>query len=78
MALADSPEAVLGRLREGHQRFLDGGCLHPHRCRSWLQEVEADQHPMAAVLGCADCRVLVELLFDTGFGDLFVVRYAST
>ena len=36
------------------------------------------QHPVAAVLGCADSRVPVELLFDTGFGDLFVVRNAGT
>ena len=36
------------------------------------------QHPVAAVLGCADSRVPVELLFDTGFGDLFVVRTAGT
>lgn len=32
---------------------------------------------MAAVLGCSDSRVPVELLFDTGFGDLFVARNAG-
>ncbi len=40
--------------------------------------MESGQHPTAAVLGCADSRVPVELLFDTGFGDLFVVRNAGT
>ncbi len=43
-----------------------------------MLEVEAGQSPVAAVLGCADSRVPVELLFDTGFGDLFVVRNAGT
>lgn len=43
-----------------------------------MLEVEAGQSPFAAVLGCADSRVPVELLFDTGFGDLFVVRNAGT
>ncbi len=43
-----------------------------------MLEVESGQHPFAAVLGCADSRVPVELLFDTGFGDLFVVRNAGT
>ncbi len=43
-----------------------------------MLEVESGQNPVAAVLGCADSRVPVELLFDTGFGDLFVVRNAGT
>jgi carbonic anhydrase len=43
-----------------------------------MQAVVEGQHPRAAVLSCADSRVPVELLFDTGFGDLFVVRNAGT
>ena len=72
------PGAVLDQLRAGHQRFLDGHSLHPHSDRLRMLEVEAGQSPVAAVLGCADSRVPVELLFDTGFGDLFVVRNAGT
>ncbi|MEA5424136.1 carbonic anhydrase [Synechococcus sp. CCY9202] len=72
------PEAVLADLRGGHQRFLNGESLHPHSSRERMLEVETGQHPIAAVLGCADSRVPVELLFDTGFGDLFVVRNAGT
>ncbi|MCP9917780.1 carbonic anhydrase [Cyanobium sp. ATX 6F1] len=73
-----SPDQVLDGLRAGHQRFLDGHSLHPHSDRRRMLELEEAQHPMAAVLGCADSRVPVELLFDTGFGDLFVVRNAGT
>lgn len=72
------PEAVLQWLQQGHQRFLDGHSLHPHSTRSRMQAVSEGQHPRAAVLGCSDSRVPVELLFDTGFGDLFVVRNAGT
>jgi carbonic anhydrase len=72
------PEQVLEQLREGHRRFLDGSSIHPHSSRQRLLEVEWGQHPMAAVLGCADSRAPVELLFDAGFGDLFVVRNAGT
>lgn len=35
------------------------------------------QHPYAAVLGCADARVPVELIFNEGPNDLFVVRVAG-
>lgn len=73
-----TPNGVLDGLRAGHQRFLDGHSLHPHSDRRRMLELEEAQHPMAAVLGCADSRVPVELLFDTGFGDLFVVRNAGT
>jgi carbonic anhydrase len=76
--MTDSPQEVLDELRQGHRRFLDGRSLHPHTSRERMLEVEDGQHPTAAVLGCADSRVPVELLFDTGFGDLFVVRNAGT
>jgi carbonic anhydrase len=38
---------------------------------------EQPQRPFAIVLGCSDSRTPVEILFDEGFGDLFVVRLAG-
>jgi carbonic anhydrase len=69
--------SVLETLKQGHQRFLEGHSIHPHTSLERLTEVAAAQHPIAAVLGCADSRIPVELLFDTGLGDLFVVRSAG-
>ena len=46
-------------------------------CSSDLRNLVEGQHPFAAILSCADSRVPVELLFDAGFGDLFVVRNAG-
>jgi carbonic anhydrase len=42
-----------------------------------VAELAGAQRPWAAVLGCADSRVPLEILFDAGFGDLFVVRVAG-
>jgi carbonic anhydrase len=36
-----------------------------------------EQRPFAAVLGCADARVPIELIFNEGPNDLFVVRVAG-
>ena len=72
-----SPEMALSLLKDGHQRFLDGKPLHPNMDGDHLHALAEQQHPIAAVLGCADSRVPVELLFDTGFGDLFVARNAG-
>jgi carbonic anhydrase len=73
----DTPEAALRMLMEGNARFAAGQLTAPHRNLERLNEVAAAQHPFAAVLSCADSRVPVELLFDQGFGDLFVVRNAG-
>jgi hypothetical protein len=43
-----------------------------------LKELRSGHERFLSVLGCADSRVPVELLFNTGFGDLFVVRNAGT
>lgn len=40
-------------------------------------ELVAGQSPFAIVLACSDSRVPVELIFDQGLGDLFVIRVAG-
>ncbi len=35
------------------------------------------QRPFAIVLGCSDSRTPVEIVFDAGFGELFVIRIAG-
>jgi carbonic anhydrase len=70
-------ERLLRELRSGHDRFLSGCSAHPHASYERLEQLVAGQHPTAAILSCADSRVPVELLFDAGFGDLYVVRNAG-
>jgi carbonic anhydrase len=41
------------------------------------EELLSGQEPFAIVLGCSDSRVPAELVFDQGFGDLFVIRVAG-
>lgn len=45
--------------------------------RGWGPELSGAQRPFAIVLGCSDSRTPVEILFDQGFGDLFVIRIAG-
>lgn len=71
------PQKLLEMLQEGHARFMAGESRHPHSSAYRLRNLVAGQHPLAAVVSCSDSRVPVELLFDAGFGDLYVVRTAG-
>jgi len=68
---------ALARLKEGNQRFVGGQSRHAHESASLRHQLVSGQHPFAIVLGCSDSRVPVELIFDQGFGDLFVIRVAG-
>jgi len=72
-----TPAQAVERLRAGNARFAAGAPESPQRDLAHLRSTAPGQTPFAAVLGCADSRVPVELLYDQGFGDLFVVRVAG-
>lgn len=72
-----APRTALADLLEGNRRFAAGTVVRPNQSPSHRQLLETGQKPFAVVLGCSDSRVPVELLFDQGFGDLFVVRNAG-
>ncbi len=72
-----TPAQALQRLLDGNRRFAAGKSNAPHRSLDRVHEISHHQDPFAAILSCADSRVPVELVFDQGFGDLFVVRNAG-
>lgn len=70
-------QEALNLLKEGNKRYVNGELRHPHTDASWRDSLQAAQHPFAVVLSCADSRVVPELVFDQGLGDLFVIRVAG-
>lgn len=72
-----SPDQALQSLIEGNQRFVANKPRNPNRDFRRLAEVAKTQKPFAAILSCADSRVPSEIIFDQGFGDLFVCRVAG-
>jgi carbonic anhydrase len=73
-----SPTNALNELRDGNRRFVAGEidaeslAKHAHQVG-----MSGGQNPFAIILACSDSRVPVELVFDQGFGDLFVIRVAG-
>ncbi len=69
---------ALELLREGNRRFVsDITSRDTFESRARRIELAAGQEPFAAILGCSDSRVPVEIVFDQGLGDLFVIRVAG-
>jgi carbonic anhydrase len=68
---------ALTRLKEGNARFVSGHLRHAHQAANWREHLEGSQQPFATILACSDSRVPPELVFDQGFGDLFVIRVAG-
>ncbi|MBR8640125.1 carbonic anhydrase [Streptomyces tuirus] len=73
-ARPDSPWAAFARLMDGNKRWVDGKLQHPDRDPKRREFVAQEQKPYGVILSCIDSRVPPELIFDTGLGDLFVMR----
>ncbi|MBO3458039.1 carbonic anhydrase [Aetokthonos hydrillicola Thurmond2011] len=72
-----SPDEALNRLVDGNKRFVQQRRQNPNQSVAHLQLVAKAQYPFTAMLSCSDSRVPSEIIFDQGFGDLFVVRVAG-
>jgi len=70
-------DEALERLKAGNARFVSGHAHFPTVQKEILAEMARGQHPYATILGCSDSRVPPELVFDAGFGELFVIRVAG-
>jgi len=65
-------------VKKGNHDFATGATAHPERGRETLFAQYLQQYPFAGILSCADSRVVPELVFDVGIGDLFTCRIAGT
>lgn len=69
-----SAGSALARLMAGNERWVLGELRHPNQTVARRHEVAHHQDPFAVVFSCIDSRVPPEIVFDTGVGDIFVIR----
>lgn len=75
-----APDEAIAMLKEGNQRFVEGKSRHPHTDAARLKQAGTENqgdHAYATVITCSDSRVPVELIFDAGIMDIFVIRVAG-
>ena len=82
LALVDTlkvctPDDAIAKLMAGNERYINEKSIYPRSGMDRVMETAPHQAPFAAVVGCSDSRVPVELLFDQGIGDIFVIRTAG-
>lgn len=68
---------ALERLKSGNARFVNDTLERPLQDGTRRGELTGGQHPFAIILSCADSRVVPELTFDAGLGEVFVIRVAG-
>jgi len=68
---------ILDRLKEGNKRYINDELNGDRQDGERRDELTRGQVPWAIILSCADSRVVPELVFDTGIGELFVLRVAG-
>ena len=75
-----TPEKALTKLKEGNERFVGGKTVHPRMDVSRLKQAGSENqgnYAYATIISCSDSRVPVELIFDAGIMDLFIIRVAG-
>jgi len=73
-------DAVIKMLQEGNERFYTGNATYPHTNAARLEMAGKENqgnYAYATLLSCSDSRVPVELVFDAGVMDIFVIRVAG-
>jgi len=72
-----NPYLALQKLMNGNRRFVEGRSIYPRQDQVSVKKLASGQSPFAVIVGCSDSRASAEILFDQGFGDLFVARTAG-
>lgn len=67
----------LDRLKTGNANFVNDNLNNELQDSSRRKDIVDGQNPFAVILACSDSRVVPELIFDTGIGELFVIRVAG-
>lgn len=70
-------QEIIDRLKTGNENFVNNKLVHKNQDGERKSSLVGGQKPFAIILSCADSRVVPELAFDAGLGELFVVRVAG-
>ena len=69
---------ALQRLKDGNRRYVENSGYIGDISKDRREDAARNgQHPYAAIVSCSDSRVIPEMIFSSGIGDIFVIRTAG-
>ena len=74
---ARTPAEAIRTMKLGNARYFNGRTERPELSPVERRAQIVAQTPFAVVLGCSDSCVPVEMIYDQGSGDIFVIRVAG-
>ena len=73
-----SAEEALARLKDGNEGYVSSSRYGGNISEMKRSDLARDgQHPFAVIISCSDSRVIPEVIFNAGLGELFVIRSAG-
>lgn len=75
--LNEIESAALDRLRRGNALYIRARVATADVSKSMRKSLVKSQNPYAVIVTCSDSRVVPELIFSVGLGELFVIRIAG-
>ena len=73
----DTSETVLQTLKAGNAAYVKSGAFSGDISKERRLALTGGQSPRAVVIACADSRVIPEVIFSCGLGELFTIRIAG-
>lgn len=77
VGIPENARKELEKLLEGNLHFVNGTVIEKNMCVETLKKFASYQEPFAVVLTCSDSRVVPEIIFNCGIGEIFVIRVAG-
>lgn len=75
--ISEKAKRELEKLLEGNRCFVEGIVVEKNMCVETLKKFAFHQNPGAVILTCSDSRVVPEIIFNCGIGEIFVIRVAG-
>lgn len=71
-------ETIINKLKDGNKQYVKGGIIGDVSKNRRIDTYLNGQSPFALIITCSDSRVIPEVIFQQGIGDLLLYVLRET